>query len=596
MYTNRTHLPPLPYPCVKFHPEPFQRGDEVDSTPILANNYTPTDLRDSPPHQRSLVLASYRDRLPNNYPSESSSDTSDTLDTPSDLSDTSPPLGENTTQNIDFTLRTPAIFPSQIQYTQSHTQQQTQRAMTTNPSFQNFPFLAADPDVEDDPEPNTWIRRFELMWDSTSSDKDKIRAFELVLAPNSPAEDWFTALGNKATWRDIKTEFLSNWPPPKGSKVSRTSRKERMFSYKLEENEIGELMEYGKTKELSHIVWAKKVETEWKWLEDKNGDLIERVMENLPKVVLDSLGDPADLETDWHVLIETVKKIPLQTLKRKIADNITIRNLEDRVNALTSSSSTTNSQASRQYNTPNRFSATYYNPQTPQHHNTPTPTSAVYVTPARREPQTPQRTPTNAPPTPSSMSTPNRDNSLPTFYGQSPDTPSPAGRRFGNSQQSAWAAKSNSRTYPNTNEGVRRYEEDIVQWEMSSGNDVQMKFIYPQLPLTPGTVALGSGECFRCGYLGHATFDNQCNLPDETLNTTRRLREKAWRNYINQCLNRTGNRLPRDTNTTPQTAGIALITTDENTEDTVEYDTNFYNLDIMPSVEWIQGKARESRA
>ena len=34
-----------------------------------------------------------------------------------------------------------------------------------------------------------------------------------------------------------------------------------MFLYKLEENEIGELVEYRKTKELSHIVWVKKVET-----------------------------------------------------------------------------------------------------------------------------------------------------------------------------------------------------------------------------------------------------------------------------------------------------------------------------------------------
>lgn len=111
-----------------------------------------------------------------------------------------------------------------------------------------------------------------------------------------------------------------------------------MFSYVLKEENIGKLVEFGKTKKLSHTVWAEKVEAEWKWLNDANGDLIERVMENLPKVILDLLGEPPNLETDWHVLIETVKKILLQTLKQHITNANVMQSLQDHLDALTHSS------------------------------------------------------------------------------------------------------------------------------------------------------------------------------------------------------------------------------------------------------------------
>ena len=77
-----------------------------------------------------------------------------------------------------------------------------------------FPFYLGDPDDDKADKPGIWLRRFELLWEPTATDQEKITTSKLVLEPDSIAEEWWLKLdaGKKMTWADVKMEFKTEWP------------------------------------------------------------------------------------------------------------------------------------------------------------------------------------------------------------------------------------------------------------------------------------------------------------------------------------------------------------------------------------------------
>jgi hypothetical protein len=64
-----------------------------------------------------------------------------------------------------------------------------------------FPFYLGDPDNDKADKPGVWLCRFELLWEPTATDLEKITAFELVLELDSIAEEWWSKVdaGKKTT-------------------------------------------------------------------------------------------------------------------------------------------------------------------------------------------------------------------------------------------------------------------------------------------------------------------------------------------------------------------------------------------------------------
>jgi hypothetical protein len=116
-----------------------------------------------------------------------------------------------------------------------------------------------------------------------------------------------------------------------------------------------------------------------------------------------------------------------------------------------------------------------------------------------------------------------------------------------------------------------------------------MTFMKEHLPLTPGTVTLGSQECYGCGKTGHTRRD--CPLPeDECINA----HERGWHTYITKILFPVGNRgTPARQTTLQQSPMIAQMSVGDN--EVLEYDPYLYPIDTVTFHDTTQGNGMESR-
>jgi hypothetical protein len=66
--------------------------------------------------------------------------------------------------------------------------------------------------------------------------------------------------------------------------------------------------------------------------------------------------------------------------------------------------------------------------------------------------------------------------------------------------------------HPDTPTGQARYKEQLQQWRAKWRNRARCSEHTP-FPLTPGTVQICLGECFRCGSHGH--ISPECQVPQD---------------------------------------------------------------------------------
>ncbi|KAJ7209816.1 hypothetical protein B0H12DRAFT_1278866 [Mycena haematopus] len=85
--------------------------------------------------------------------------------------------------------------------------------------------------------------------------------------------------------------------------------------------------------------------------------------------------------------------------------------------------------------------------------------------------------------------------------------------------------------HPDTEAGRRAHGDQQQEWFRTHGN-VAISVNTPY-PLRPGRAPVNSGECFRCGFLGHTNYQRRCEAPpDQCLSP----REQQWRRVASQAL------------------------------------------------------------
>jgi len=375
------------------------------------------------------------------------------------------------------------------------------------------------------------------------------------------------------------------------------------MSLKISEEEVGQMVTKGKRRDYTHAIWADKAEAVWKLLEDNKGLLIHNVRKNLPEGILDSIPDTKATREDFRAFLQAVRDISVEKAVRHTKAAQRVRSLEDQLSLLSHPARTPPSPMSQMsqrfmgtsiYNTPNYPRYTECTP--PQPNTTPNNLSA-YVPPHRREtprPMTPPRqllTPvaSNTPFT-DNTTTPRQNNMLSRLQ-QAQSTPSPQHRHKDHAQPLAFLAQQGSRTYLDDENGHQTYERDMTAWENTYGAETPMSFNCADLPLTPGTVALGSQECYGCGLVGHTAFSSTCQLSKDARSDSRRRRERSWCSYINKILYPPGSRTPIQQMGLQQTPNIALLQTEEE----LTYDPRLYDIESVIFLDEVQGNGMESR-
>ena len=380
-----------------------------------------------------------------------------------------------------------------------------------------------------------------------------------------------------------------------------------MMSYKLQEEDIGKMEGEGRQRNYTHVRWADNVEPLWKQLEDKNGLLIPEVRTNLPNSILDCLPDLKDIHTNFSVFLQAVRDVPINKVLHRTEGLKDLRDIKLQLSSLSEMPRATPPSPMSQM--AQRFaSSSLHNTSYPQYtHRQPTQLLTTtsgpiapnpmtpYVPPHRRQTPPHMLTPIRQQPTPASFTDPFRDDGttprppLTSFYQNLQNMPTPTVRRDDRSLTLAYEAVQNSKLYLNDDNGRQQYAKDMAAWEHVYGKNEQMSFTKDHLPLTPGTVALGSQECYGCGQTGHTGKD--CPLPEgEQINA----HECGWRNYITKILFPIGNRgTPSCCTQMQQSPMIAQMNIGDG--EVLEYDPYLYLIEAMTFHDMEQGNGQESR-
>ncbi|KAF5329855.1 hypothetical protein D9611_013389 [Ephemerocybe angulata] len=358
--------------------------------------------------------------------------------------------------------------------------------------FTAEPFTGEDPDVN----PQDFLRAFRR---AVLADASRVAQFPDFLAAQSEADTWYTGLAEdvKTSWEKTETAFNTRWPKKLVVVKSRAKFEEELLATKMKESEMGQTVLVGKREVATHVAWADKVEPLAIGADVYElSILLSTVVKHLPLALrVATAGE----QSSWKEFLAAVRKVEADTLVDGSAVGRKVDELEKRLMAkiagLSAPASPTASVrrafAAAAISTPSPVSVA----ATPASVNPLFTTgggrgnlfNAQLSTPSRRGPRTP-----TAPATPASRAALlQRTKELP----HHPATEE--GRRLHGLQQLAWVEK----------HGVNAWVDETTPY-----------------PLRPGTMPVNSGECFRCGMMGHQ--GSGCPVPPKD---QLHLTEQKWR-------------------------------------------------------------------
>ena len=338
--------------------------------------------------------------------------------------------------------------------------------------------------------PQDFIKKFESKdLKDTMTEEKKTTAFANRLKSGNTAEEWFDGLPivDKATWADIKRVFMVRWPKKTASSRSAHGKSNILTGHVLKEDELGIWREVDGRDELSHVIWADKALTLANDVPDPAGLLIPACRGLLPEVIRERINSEF---TNWEDFTNTVKAISKSSIDDALEKSRTLRRMIDESRAATAAA---------------RALLLQQSPTAPLRHMLRNTTISQYPQVPPQQPQFHQRAPSPSP---------------------SPHMPTPAGRgkppMHNNQAQAPFAFRTNelraadarANTLPqhaNTAAGLALYNAQIIAWNKANPGRLKANEFCPY-PLMPGTVPLGSNECFGCGQIGHRA--PECPTPN----------------------------------------------------------------------------------
>ena len=313
----------------------------------------------------------------------------------------------------------------------------------------------------EDQDPQDFMNRLEriILMKTGLSEAEKVRFLELSLKAKSPAAIWFTTLtkANKASFASARDAFELRWPVKAITEKTTAEKQALLDETVLKMGDLGRRVaaSVGAEEELSHVVWADKVERLAEDIPDTNNLLVASTRKKLPKPLVKLIGLKP---MTWKELADAVRSITLEELMEKVEDE---RDLARYALAAPNTPSKALGTAFQNINiapqargsTPDQYRVAQTNPQLTS--------------------------------------------------GFSADKP--AHERLADVLNKALPL------HPRNGEGMALYNAQIVLWQSTHGQSGRGPNETRPYPLTPGTVPVASGECWKCGHRTH--HPGPCSSP-----------------------------------------------------------------------------------
>jgi len=175
----------------------------------------------------------------------------------------------------------------------------------------------------EDQDPQDFINRIErtILMKSGLTEADKVRYFELSLKTKSPAEAWLATLTaeDKASFNAIRAAFELRWPAKPITEKTTAEKQALLDETILKPTDLGRRVAAnpGAEEELSHIIWADKVERLAGDIPDTNNLLVASTRKKLPKALLKLVGVKP---MTWKQFADAVRAVSLEELMAEIEE------------------------------------------------------------------------------------------------------------------------------------------------------------------------------------------------------------------------------------------------------------------------------------
>jgi hypothetical protein len=315
----------------------------------------------------------------------------------------------------------------------------------------------------EDQDPQDFLNRIErtILMKTGLTEADKVRFFELSIKTKSPADAWLSTLTllDKTSFKTMRAVFELRWPAKPITEKTIAEKQALLDETVLKPSDLGRRVaaNLGAEEELSHVVWADKVERMANDIPDTNNLLVACTRRKLPKPLLKLVGLKP---MTWKQFTNAVRAISLEELMEKIEEERDVTRYAPIVP-----------------NTPSKaLGAAFQN---------------INLTRQHQQNQTSQ------------YQLQRTQLASHTAFGTYPERP--AHERLADVLNKALPIQ------PNNPEGLVNYNNQVTTWHATHGQNGKGPTETKPYPLSPGTVPVASGECWKCGHKAH--HPGPCSFP-----------------------------------------------------------------------------------
>ncbi|KAF7348940.1 CCHC-type domain-containing protein [Mycena venus] len=375
------------------------------------------------------------------------------------------------------------------------------------------------------------IRRRNLL-SPTWKDEEKLEFFELSLKSGSYAKSWYNKLPatEKDTFKNLAAAFQKQWPEKEMAEKEKGELHEELLSLVLRPEDVGVRIEEDGIQEWGHVRWAIKAAELAAHVGDSGG-LVPQVLKNIPDSLLLRLGPKRGT---WPELVQTMKDVPS-------TDITSVRRMETRLAGLETLITNTNATIASLQRTPTRGLTAAFS-------------GMAASSPARNDPV--------------------RRNLFPAAAAN-PAGPMRAYRPDAERLQMILGAP--VVIHACNAAGLAAYNQQIAAYTQKHGSRKPSE--ERPYPLTPGTAAVGSGECHKCGLIGHysanCTTSNDLLIPDV---------EVRWRQIVQSIQTCAGRTAPA------ATTAVNIVADADDTPELDVFGTAEYDQSVIEEYLRSQGK------